>query len=190
MYEVGDVAVVTTEVRDAGGDLIAATVALTVTLPDGAVLTPAPAVVDGGGTGLYQASVPLTILGTWRYAWAAAGAVVVPDGGELIVVGVGQLANAAAYIGASPDDPLLARLLPVAQTMVFEYLGTIGLARCPLDIRDHAVIQLTSELYSRRNTPGGVLWAPGGDTAARLSRDALAPVEPMLADYVIDVGIA
>lgn len=190
MYDVGDMATVTTELRDAAGTLAAADVALTVTLPDGTVLAPAPAVVDNGGTGLYKASFPLTMRGTWRYTWTASGAVVAVDGGELTVVGVAQLNNAAEYIGASPQEPLLARLLAVAQEMVDEHLGVEGLVSCPPAIRAHAITHLTSELYSRRNNPGGVLWAPGGDTAARLSRDALASVLPMLDRYVAGIGIA
>lgn len=91
MYDVGDTATVTTELRDADGELIAATVVITVTKPDGTTLTPVPDVVSNGGTGLYKALVPVSVAGTWRYKWTASGAVTAVDGGQVEVVDVGRV---------------------------------------------------------------------------------------------------
>jgi hypothetical protein len=189
IYDVGDVALIQTELRDAGGTLAAATVTLDVIKPDGTVLTPPLVVLDNGGTGKYRAFIPLTVTGTWRYLWMATGAVSAADGGDLAVFDAGRLASAASHIGASPDDPLLARLLMVAVTLVGEYLGADGLLSCPAIVRDHAINQLASELFTRRNSPGGVVWAPGGDNVTRLSRDALISVAPLLRPYA-ELGIA
>lgn len=195
-YDVGDIATVETELRDASDTPTAADVSLVVYLPGGAVLTPAPAVLDNGGVGRYRASFPLTTTGVWRYKWTASGALSAVDSGDLTVTGPGRLAGAASYIGASIDDPMLARLLDVAEVLVSEFLTTFDedgvaiVSECPESIREHAVIQLTSELYSRRNNPNGVVWAPGGDSAARLSRDAMVSVLPLLLPYAASRGIA
>lgn len=186
-YDVGDIAIVETELRDSDGTLTAAVVTITVVKPDGTVLTPEPTVVDNGGVGKYKASFALDVKGLWKYYWTSSGALIAVDGGEFTVSTTGSVAAAAAYIGASPDDALLAKLTSVAETMVDEYLSDgIG---CPLNIRDHAITQLASELFSRRNNPGGVIWAPGGDSAQRLSRDPMLSVIPMLRSYA-SLGIA
>lgn len=191
-YDVGDRVTVTTELRDIDGTLTAATVTLTVTAPDGTISF--PAVVDNGGTGKYLALFTVDAAGRWLYKWTASGALVAVDGGHLTVIEAGLVASAAAYIGASATDPLLADLVHAAVTLVDEYLGIDGIEDCPRAVRDLAINQLASELFSRRNSPGGVLWGPGGDSvapggSARLSRDAMVSVIPLLRKYA-ELGIA
>lgn len=88
-----------------------------------------------------------------------------------------------SYLGTPPGEPTLPDLLEVAVDLVEGYLGTAGLALCPATVHDHAVIQLASELYARRNSPAGVAqWGPDGQ-AIRLARDAMLSVKPLLAPY-------
>jgi hypothetical protein len=93
--------------------------------------------------------------------------------------------SVAEWTGADPADPVLPTVLEVAQAMVAEFLGVDGGHRCPDVIQDQAVLQLASELWARRNAPGGVLpWAGAeGASPVRMGRDAMASVTPMLARY-------
>lgn len=91
IYDVGDSATVTTELRDTAGNLTAATVAITVTKPDGSALSPTPTVSDNGGTGKYKTSFVVDAVGTWKYKWTASGALVAVDGGQLSVQDAGRV---------------------------------------------------------------------------------------------------
>lgn len=60
----------------------------------------------------------------------------------------------------------------------------------PQDVLN-AAVQLTEELYRRKDAPFGIsnAWSPTGE-AVRLSRDTLAGVEPALAPHVEGWGMA
>jgi hypothetical protein len=91
----------------------------------------------------------------------------------------------AAYVGASPSEVTLPGLLAAATDLVDEHLGPAGLARIPATIRDNAYLQLASELYARRNAPGGIVTYGGTEVGGgmRLSRDPMASVRATLAPY-------
>jgi hypothetical protein len=72
-YDLGDTVPLQHRVYS-NGSLSAATVALTVTAPDGTTTTPS---VTTSSTGIYNAVVPTDQTGTWFYAWSVSGAV--PD---------------------------------------------------------------------------------------------------------------
>lgn len=72
-YDLGDTIPLQHRVYS-NGSLAAATVALTVTAPDGTATTPS---VTTSSTGIYNAVVPTDQTGTWFYAWSVSGAV--PD---------------------------------------------------------------------------------------------------------------
>jgi len=92
--------------------------------------------------------------------------------------------EAAQFIGCSPDEPILPALLATAVDSVNNYLRPSGVRRCPGSIWDHAVKAATSELWLRRNAPGGVAsWSPDGSTAIRMSADFMKPVYPLLDPY-------
>ena len=94
------------------------------------------------------------------------------------------LEQAAAYVGGSPDDPNLPGLLATATRMVDDYLRQDGRMRCPIEVHDHSILQLSSELYIRRNSPGGIVsWGPDGSVPARLASDAMISVQPALDRY-------
>lgn len=90
------------------------------------------------------------------------------------------------YIGTASTDPVLATLLPVAIDLIDEDLKDHK-HEVPDSVYDLAVTQLVSELYSRKNAPGGIMWGPAGDVtaapSARLSRDALTSVRPLYRSY-------
>jgi hypothetical protein len=89
IYNVGDSATITTELRDADGVLTAATVVLSVIKPDGTVLL--PPVLDNGGVGKYRATVYLSEAKTWRYIWTASGTITKVDSGQLSVSEPGRV---------------------------------------------------------------------------------------------------
>lgn len=89
----------------------------------------------------------------------------------------------AGYANASPADPLLPGILLDATELVDAYLGEAGITACPVRIYDLAVKQLGSELFARRNAPGGIsTWGPDG-TPVRLARDPMVSVKPLLLPY-------
>lgn len=126
IYDVGDRATVTTELRNAQGELTAATVTLTVTGPDGTITT--PSVSDNGGTGLYASSFLVPLAGTWRYKWTASGALVGVDSGQLSVVDAGRILVAgldefrAQLDRADTSDDAELRLYLEAATNQIEWL--------------------------------------------------------------------
>lgn len=81
-YDPGDSVTLLRSVEDSAGTPTDATVALTVTLPDGSTATP---VVSHPDTGEYAASVPVTAYGVYRYMWSVTGAVVDVSTGSFYV---------------------------------------------------------------------------------------------------------
>lgn len=79
---VGQMVRLATSITDLSDVLTDATVTLTVTDPAGAVTTPT---VAHGTTGQYSATFTLTSAGIWHYVWAASGAVVANDSGQIDV---------------------------------------------------------------------------------------------------------
>lgn len=128
MYDIGDVATVTTRLRDAAGQLVDADVVIAVTRPDGTALSPVPTVEDNGGLGLFKAAFALDMAGTWRYTWSASGAVTALDAGQLEVAAVGRVLVAGldefkAQLDRTDDsDDAELRLYLEAATSQIEYL--------------------------------------------------------------------
>lgn len=71
--DVGDRVNLRYQARDPDGDLVAATVTLTVTDPSGATTNPS---ITNSGTGLYDAAFTLNSAGLWTWRWDVSGAVV------------------------------------------------------------------------------------------------------------------
>lgn len=90
----------------------------------------------------------------------------------------------ADYVGAAPTEPLLPLIHAASLSLINDHLGARGKAKCPVDIYDLATLQLGSELWIRRNSPGGVVnsWV-NGQVPARLARDAMASIKPMIDKY-------
>jgi hypothetical protein len=101
---------------------------------------------------------------------------------------VATVAQLAAYVGAPPAEATLPGLLAAAVAMVDGYLGRIGefgqyTGACPDTVRDNAYLQLASELWARRNSPGGILSYGGDAGGIRLGRDPMGSVRASLAPY-------
>lgn len=96
----------------------------------------------------------------------------------------------AGYLGTSPVEPMLPGILADAVELVAEYLrmptalvGQPSAGGCPERIRDLAVKTLGSELWARRNAPGGITqWGSDGQPV-RLARDPMVSVRSLLAPY-------
>lgn len=96
----------------------------------------------------------------------------------------------ADYVGAEPNgdyEQLLIAALGEAVAMVDEWVGA---ATVPVTIRDWAVKETASDLFYRRNAPGGVVnqqFTSLGDTgdSVRIRRDPMAGVYPVLRRYVL-----
>jgi hypothetical protein len=93
------------------------------------------------------------------------------------------LEDLADYVGASPSEPTLALIFEAAPTMINDHLGQRGRQKIPAATYDLAVLQLGSELWIRRNSPGGVMSWANGDVPARLAADAMRSVRPMIDRY-------
>lgn len=99
-YDVGDAAFLTTSVYDTAGNPTTATVVLTVTKPDGTILTPG---VTFTAPNVYSASVVLDQLRTWFYTWTVSGAVTAVDSGQ--------------FTAANPAPPYYASLADLKARM-------------------------------------------------------------------------
>jgi hypothetical protein len=93
------------------------------------------------------------------------------------------LENMADYIGASPAEPTLPLIYDATFSMINDHLGQRGRQKIPASTYDLAVLQLGSELWIRRNSPGGVMSWANGDVPARLAADAMRSVRPMIDRY-------
>jgi len=89
----------------------------------------------------------------------------------------------ADYVGAAPAEPLLPLVHAASLEMIDDYLGPRGKSKCPTSVYDLATLQLGSELWIRRNSPGGVMSWANGDVPARLAADAMRSVRPLLDRY-------
>jgi hypothetical protein len=81
--DVGDGYPIGYEARDPDGTLVAATVALTVTDPDGNDTTPTP---TSDETGVYEYTIDLSSAGLWRWVWTVTGTVEDVAYGEVVAV--------------------------------------------------------------------------------------------------------
>lgn len=81
-YELGGAVPLRYEVRNADGELAAATVALTVTSPTGVA---SPLAVTATSLGIYDAVATGSEYGPWRYRWVASGALSDIDTGQFYV---------------------------------------------------------------------------------------------------------
>lgn len=166
IYDVGDEATVTTELRDIAGTPTDATVSISVTAPDDTTST--PNVVGNGGTGLYKSSFPVTQAGTWRYKWTASGAISAVDGGQLEVVVVGRVLVAGldelrAQLDRSDfsDDAELRLYLEAATSQVEWLIGP--LSRTTITERTTALARISlrrfpvAEIISVKPVYGGVV---------------------------------
>ncbi len=82
-YALGAVVTITTTVVDEAGTPTDATMAITVTRPDGTAATTGS--ITHVGTGQYAVDVTADQVDTWQYRWSAAGTVVATDSGQFTV---------------------------------------------------------------------------------------------------------
>jgi len=83
IYDVGDKVTLSTTVKDESGTLTNATMAITVTKPDGTAAS--PSAPTNPSTGVYKSTVTVDQAGNWTYVWTASGAVVAAEPGQFTV---------------------------------------------------------------------------------------------------------
>jgi hypothetical protein len=107
-YDLGDAIPLETRVRDADGNLAAATVALTLTRPDGTTFT-SPTITNPS-TGVYRAApVPDVVGPNWAGVWSTSGAVISVTPFAFAVADPGPAAytdldTVKSALGKSTDD--------------------------------------------------------------------------------------
>lgn len=90
--------------------------------------------------------------------------------------------EAARYAGASSGEAITADL-DAGKALVAKHVGS---ATVPPAVVRAAVLDVTSDLYSRRQHHNGVVTfdSPDGVTALRVNRDPMAAAYPLLRPYV------
>lgn len=174
--DVGDELLVTHEVRDLDGVLTdAATVTLTVTLPD---LTTEQPTVDNPETGHYEVAYTLAQAGRYVFAWSTTD----PDTAAATAVeavtpgGLPTLTDVKAYLEDSADewfDPQLQEALD-AETAAQARVCRVG-ADYPPDLREALLRRVARNLAMRAmplavlqgDAEGGSLTLPGRDPEVR-----------------------
>lgn len=128
-YDPGDVWNPELTVRDAGGELTAATVTLTVTDPAGAVTSPS---VTTPSLGVYRALIPLDAAGQWLAVWAVSGAVTGVESQVASVRPLGSVVVSIADVKArlnktlTVDDLELSQMIDAALAEYGEWVGPVG----------------------------------------------------------------
>jgi hypothetical protein len=125
-YYLGQRATLNTVIRNEAGDPADATVALTMTAPDGTVTTPT---VAHDGTGQYSAQVTFDQAGDWLRVWSASGAVVATDADQvhviataLRIVGLAEVKEHGNITTTANDQELL-DFIGTAQQMIESEVG-------------------------------------------------------------------
>lgn len=125
--DVGDQLNLQHNVYNASGVLVAATVVLTVTAPDGTTSTP---VVSTATVGIYTASFTLSSAGAWSWVWTISGTVVDVDRGSVLAASpspalYATLPELKAYmqITDTTDDAALMDALDSASRGITETCG-------------------------------------------------------------------
>ena len=154
-------------VYSAAGALTNATVALTVTAPDGTTSTPS---VTNSATGTYTSAFTLTSAGTWLWVWTVSGAVVDVEMGSVLAANPGPITYASVpelkgYIGVTDtnDDGRILDSLETASRWIDRYcsrqfgLSSTATARvfsdwsCSVDVDD---FWTTTGLVVKTDTAG------------------------------------
>lgn len=102
----------------------------------------------------------------------------------------------ADYANQGNLDPAMDRIITQAADLVDEYMraNVPEGVMVPPSIEDQAIIEAAANLWDRRLAPGGQLNQAFGDgevaAPIRISRDPLAPVRPLLAQWTTPLGFA
>lgn len=88
-------------------------------------------------------------------------------------------ADLKGYVNASAvDDAFLTSCLATATAMVVQYVGG---AEVPENARDRAVLEVSSELFHRRQAPNGIAqFATPDASPVRVARDPMLGAYPIL----------
>jgi hypothetical protein len=95
----------------------------------------------------------------------------------------------AAYTGANlSDDTFLEACLTEATMLVGRFVGT---ATVPAEIVDRATLEVSSELFHRRQAPNGIAQfaTVDGVSPIRVARDPMVAAYPILTPW-LGVGVA
>lgn len=93
------------------------------------------------------------------------------------------LADLQAYIGTDETGDFIESCLDAANAHVGRYIGDVDTV--PHDIHNQAILICASELFHRRSAPQGIAqFATNEGTVARVSRDPMIAVYPLLLPYV------
>lgn len=88
-----------------------------------------------------------------------------------------------AYIGTDETGTFIESCLDGAIAHVGRYIGDVDTV--PHDINHQAILICASELFHRRSAPQGIAqFATNEGTVARVSRDPMIAVYPLLLPYV------
>lgn len=96
-----------------------------------------------------------------------------------------ELAALRGYVNADATaDAYLTKCWDTASDMVGARIGEV--TTVPKAVRERATLDVASELFHRRNAPGGVLgqFADVGAAPIRLARDPMLGAYPILAPYL------
>lgn len=132
-YTLGQQALLTTLVTDTTTGLPTnATMALTVTRPDGTTLVSGVGLtIANPTTGTYTCSVPTTQVGTYLYLWSASGAAIGVDDGQFDVLAItrriSSLADVKLHLNKNntADDVELQDFADAAQSVVQREIGDV-----------------------------------------------------------------
>lgn len=146
-YDVGDISTLRYTLRDETGALADADVTATVLHADGSETTPVVARVS---TGVYQATVAIDAAGTWRYRFAATGAIEEAQSGVFVVPVIWS-----EPVAWSPSLRDVAAYVPLRTTSTSEAgqqspLGTFTVDTVPDDQTAAALIAMSTAHVAAR----------------------------------------
>jgi hypothetical protein len=88
-----------------------------------------------------------------------------------------------AYVGTKEESVFVSDCLDAAKALVSRYIGSV--TGVPTHIVDQSVLIAGSELFHRRQAPGGVTqFADMSGSAVRVGKDPMAAAYELLRPYV------
>ena len=93
------------------------------------------------------------------------------------------VADFRAYVGTNEDSKFVTDALDAGKSLVSRYIGSV--TGVPSHIQDQAVLVCASEIFHRRQEPGGITqFADMSGSAVRVGKDPMSAAYELLRPYV------
>lgn len=182
--DVGDAWTPQLTVKDAAGELTAATVVLSVVAPDGTSSTPT---VTSPSTGVYRSTLVVDAAGRWTAYWSVSGAVTGTEDTSIYVRQPGSgsigLADAKRHLNIDEDDDTDDEEIDFFVAVANEWIATQVTDTTPAPVRN-ATLELVRHLWDSQRGPAALDLDADGFSLGLLGFAIPTRVKELLGPYL------